>query len=447
MGHSSGSMSVGLLSMSPMKNVAGHLFHQGIPMSGPPSITKDTNVQATFRLAEHAQCATKEHWDDGHFEPIIDCLRNKSALELLAWQRTIEEQDGAGFFGPSIDGPNGLFPADVPTMMKSRPAIPYMTGTTSKEFTFPLPIPDQVLASEQAYRAACKMTTSALGFSNVDAVADACTNYYSKTKILASEMMSEMFFVGTFKDAQSVRDAGAPVYLYSFDYPKISFHSADLGFVMGIHTIEQDATDDKLEIIYSGYFANFARVGRPADEWQPMKVPDGSNYFSIDYSDSNGTKVRPHNVDSYHPDTMGFWLVEAPKIDASSRNNQTTTTTKSTTTTASNDRKSTTTATTTQRVQPATKAVRNGDRNEAKEAAQEVRSEKIVKAEPVVSSAASNWETAFWVAICGCIALSLVFVVMGTLRLFKAKRAPHIIADERTSLLHDYRNGSVKQVY
>jgi hypothetical protein len=51
-------------------------------------------------------------------------------------------------------------------------------------------IPDQVLASEQAYRAACKMTTSALGFSNVDAVADACTNYYSKTKIRKSPNLS-----------------------------------------------------------------------------------------------------------------------------------------------------------------------------------------------------------------------------------------------------------------
>jgi len=150
-----------------------------------------------------------------------------------------------------------------------------------------------------------------------------------------------------------------------------------------------------------------------------MKGPDGSNYYSIDYSD-NGTKIRPHNENAYHPDTIQFWLVEAPRVDAQVPIQKTTTTAKP--------------------PQPTPKSL-NKNQNNAQ--VQDVRAQPIIKAEPKVASTSSNWETAFWVALCACIALILVFVVLGTLRFCRAKPASHILADERTALLADQRNGSL----
>jgi hypothetical protein len=41
---------------------------------------------------------------------MINCLRNKSALELIELQRQLEDDHAMLFNGPSMDGVNGLFP-------------------------------------------------------------------------------------------------------------------------------------------------------------------------------------------------------------------------------------------------------------------------------------------------------------------------------------------------
>ncbi len=63
--------------------------------------------------------------------------------------------------------------------------------------------------------------------------------------------------------------------------------------------------------IYSEYFANFARTGRPNDDWQPMTHPSGTNYYRIDYVNGCGnySSIKcSSNQPYYHNDTLEFWI-------------------------------------------------------------------------------------------------------------------------------------------
>jgi carboxylesterase type B len=57
MGHSAGSVSVALLTLSP--KMSNNYFHQAIAMSGAPSITINTNVKPTQLLALRTNCTTQ----------------------------------------------------------------------------------------------------------------------------------------------------------------------------------------------------------------------------------------------------------------------------------------------------------------------------------------------------------------------------------------------------
>jgi hypothetical protein len=58
------------------------------------------------------------------------------------------------------------------------------------------------------------------------------------------EVYQESTFIATFTEASSMRNTGADVYLYSFEYAKRNYHSGDLTFIMGIHPFEYDADDE-----------------------------------------------------------------------------------------------------------------------------------------------------------------------------------------------------------
>ena len=65
-------------------------------------------------------------------------------------------------------------------------------------------------------------------------------------------------------------------------------------------------TSEELEIVrrYTGYFAEFARTGRPTDddEWLPYKAGKG-RYMMIDVPEKSGMKMEI----PFGKDRMDFW--------------------------------------------------------------------------------------------------------------------------------------------
>ena len=107
MGHSGGAVLVDYLTMSPY---AQNLFNQAVIMSKSGdigNIVPDRNQAASRRLANKVGCTNMglndEDWENQEaVEAIVQCLRNKSPLELSA-QQPLGEKDGKYFAAPALD--------------------------------------------------------------------------------------------------------------------------------------------------------------------------------------------------------------------------------------------------------------------------------------------------------------------------------------------------------
>jgi hypothetical protein len=68
----------------------------------------------------------------------------------------------------------------VEQLMKTRQPRPYMTGTTSNEFNFPLNLPKNITTSESAKREACKTVENTIYHDERKSVIDACIRHYNE---------------------------------------------------------------------------------------------------------------------------------------------------------------------------------------------------------------------------------------------------------------------------
>lgn len=139
-------------------------------------------------MAKMAGCATEEQWNAGDsFEDIIDCLRKKSATELIEIQGELEKS-GYKFTGPTIDGAGGLLPETLDEMLRRRRPYRQITGTTSREFRY-----SKIIASEQGkvvneslLMSTCLFVAQSRRFKQSLAVAHLCVDEYLKRRELCS---------------------------------------------------------------------------------------------------------------------------------------------------------------------------------------------------------------------------------------------------------------------
>lgn len=139
-------------------------------------------------MATMAGCTTEEQWNAGDsFEDIIDCLRKKSATELIDIQGELEKS-GQKFTGPTIDGAGGLLPEALDEMLRRRRPYRQITGTTSREFRY-----SKIIASEQGkvvneslLMLTCLFVAQSRRFKQSLAVAHLCVDEYLKRRELCS---------------------------------------------------------------------------------------------------------------------------------------------------------------------------------------------------------------------------------------------------------------------
>jgi hypothetical protein len=120
-----------------------------------------------------------------------------------------------------------------------------------------------------------------------------------------------------YADATAMRDLGAPVFLYLFDYerePGIGLsHAQDMNYLFGFNFYDHwgndtDANDTLIAEIYSQYFVSFAKTGEPTAgmEWKPLASPFGDNYYSI--------TLEPTSQPHFYTEPIRFWTQTAPAI-------------------------------------------------------------------------------------------------------------------------------------
>lgn len=167
----------------------------------------------------------------------------------------------------------------------------------------------------------CKKTYSLMA--KMDNTRNATTPFAFWPEQISAMVDDTNYFVPSFKEARTLRDAGATVYLYSFDYEKIGLeglspsHAFDLTYLVGIHPKEFDDRDYKIKNIYVQLFANYAKYGNPTPSdidsqihlpnWTPLESPNGYNYMSIN--------LPAQMKAGYHKNAVLLWNDKVNEIE------------------------------------------------------------------------------------------------------------------------------------
>ncbi|XP_051025088.1 liver carboxylesterase 1-like [Acomys russatus] len=305
-GESSGGESVSVLVLSPL---AKNLFHRAISESGvaltPGLVRKDVRLVAE-QVAVAAGCETTTS------AVMVQCLRQKTERELLETTLKLKSfkvnlfedpRENCPFLPTAIDGVVLPKSPEEILVQKNFSTVPYMVGINKQEFGWLLPLimGYPLSAGKLDQKTATSLLRRSSPYLNIpeDMIPAAIKEYLGgaedpvKNRDLFVDLIGDVLFsVPSVIVARHHRDAGAPVYMYEFQYHP-SF-SSDLkpGVVMGDHGDELfsvfgapftkgDASDEEIKIskMVMKFWCNFARNGNPngktLPEWPEYKQKEG----------------------------------------------------------------------------------------------------------------------------------------------------------------------------
>ncbi|XP_063468749.1 liver carboxylesterase 1 isoform X3 [Symphalangus syndactylus] len=269
-GESAGAESVSVLVLSPL---AKNLFHRAISESGvalTAVLVKKGDVKPLAeQIAITAGCKTTTS------AVMVHCLRQKTEEELLETTLKMnfltldlqgDPKESHSLLATVIDGV--LLPKTPEELQAERKfhTIPYMVGINKQEFGWMLPM---YIAKELIPEAIEKYLGG--------------TDDPVKKKDLFLDLLADvMFGVPSVIVARNHRDAGAPTYVYEFQYhpsfssdmkPKtvIGDHGDELFSVFGAPFLKEGASEEEIRLskMVMKFWANFARNGNPNGEGLP----------------------------------------------------------------------------------------------------------------------------------------------------------------------------------
>uniref|UniRef100_A0A2I3H0C7 Carboxylic ester hydrolase n=1 Tax=Nomascus leucogenys TaxID=61853 RepID=A0A2I3H0C7_NOMLE len=313
-GESSGAESVSVLIFSPLSK---NLFHRAISESGvalTPALVDEGDIKPLAeQIANTAGCETTNS------AVMVHCLRQKTEEELL---ETTLKMVGCLFPYPHtptvIDGvvlPKT--PEELQAERKFR-TVPYIVGFNKKEFGV-LPSPSTPLRKLNQKTAMSLLWKSyPLVHIPKELIPEAIEKYLGgtddpvKKKDLFLDLMGDVLFgVPSVIVARNHRDAGAPTYMYEFQYrpsfssdmkPKtvIGDHGDELFSVLGAPFLKEGASEEEIRLskMVMKFWANFARNGNPNGEglphWPEYNQKEG--YLQIGANTQEAQKLKDKEV-------------------------------------------------------------------------------------------------------------------------------------------------------
>ncbi|XP_033613911.1 liver carboxylesterase 1 isoform X2 [Fukomys damarensis] len=296
-GESGGSRSVSVLVLSPL---AKNLFHRAISESGVATTAGGSIRKDIKPLAEHiavtAGCKTTTS------AIMVHCLRQKTEDELLETTLKLkfisldlhgDPRESHPFLPTVIDGV--LLPKTAQEILaeKNFNTVPYIVGINKQEFGWVLPMMFGYPLSEgkMDQKTAASLLWKSYPIVNIpEELTPVATEKYLgrtddpvKKQDLFLDLMGDLMFgVPSVYMARGHRDAGAPTYMYEFQYrpsfspamkPKtvVGDHGDELASVFGAPILRGSSSEEEINLskMVMKFWANFARNGNPNGKGLP----------------------------------------------------------------------------------------------------------------------------------------------------------------------------------
>uniref|UniRef100_K7AH75 Carboxylic ester hydrolase n=2 Tax=Homininae TaxID=207598 RepID=K7AH75_PANTR len=326
-GESAGGESVSVLVLSPL---AKNLFHRAISESGvalTSVLVKKGDVKPLAKkIATTAGCKTTTS------AVMVHCLRQKTEEELLETTLKMkflsldlqgDPRESQLLLGTVIDGMLLLKTPEELQAERNFHTVPYMVGINKQEFGWLIPM--QLMSYPLSEEKLDQKTAMSLLWKSYplvgiakELIPEATEKYLGgtddpvKKKDLFLDLIADvMFGVPSVTVARNHRDAGAPTYMYEFQYrpsfssdmkPKtvIGDHGDELFSVFGAPFLKEGASEEEIRLskMVMKFWANFARNGNPNGEglphWPEYNQKEG--YLQIGANTQAAQKLKDKEV-------------------------------------------------------------------------------------------------------------------------------------------------------
>ncbi|XP_008050816.1 liver carboxylesterase 1 isoform X2 [Carlito syrichta] len=339
-GESAGGESVSVLVLSPL---AKNLFHRAISESGvaltSTLVKKDVKL-LTEQIAITAGCKTTTS------AAVVHCLRQKTEDELLevtlkmkffALDLLGDPRESHVFMPTVIDGV--LLPKTPEELLteKNFNTVPYIIGLNKQEMGWIIPTLMGYPLSEGKLdqETAKSLLWKSYSFAGIpEEVVSAATEEYLggtndpvKKKDRFLDLLADVVFgVPSVIVARHHRDAGAPTYMYEFQYRPsfsqemkpmtvIGDHGDEIFSVFGAPFLKGGSSEEEVNLskMVMKFWANFARNGNPNGEGLPHwpEYDQKEGYLKIGVNTQTAQKMKDKEV-SFWTDLLTKKVAEKP---------------------------------------------------------------------------------------------------------------------------------------